>query len=48
MLATIPHFIFALVCVSINNQKGEIEREMTLTIFFNYFWCLTTITHLMD
>jgi hypothetical protein len=29
-------------------KKGEIEREMALTIFYNRFWCLTTITNLMD
>jgi hypothetical protein len=34
-LVTIMHFIFALVCVGINHQKGEIEREMGLTIFSN-------------
>jgi hypothetical protein len=29
------HFIFALVCVGINHQKGEIEREMSLIISDN-------------
>jgi hypothetical protein len=29
-------------------KKGEIEREMTLTIFYNKFWCFMTITNLMD
>jgi hypothetical protein len=27
----ISHSIFALVCVGINHQKGEIEREMAST-----------------
>jgi hypothetical protein len=27
-LATFLHFVFALVCVGINHQKGEIEREV--------------------
>jgi hypothetical protein len=29
-LVTISYFLFALVCVGINHQKGEIEREMAL------------------
>jgi hypothetical protein len=24
------------------------EREMVLTIFYNQFWCLTTITNIME
>jgi hypothetical protein len=40
------YFIFALVCVGINHQKGEIVREMGLTIISNLFWCLMTITTL--
>jgi hypothetical protein len=32
-LATISYFIFALVCVGINHQKGKIEREMALNHF---------------
>jgi hypothetical protein len=39
------HLIFALVCVGINHQKGEIEREMSLIISYNQFWCLTSITN---
>jgi hypothetical protein len=34
-----------LVCVGINHQKGEIEREMSLIISYNQFWCLTSITN---
>jgi hypothetical protein len=34
-LVTFLHFIFALVCVSINHQKGEIGREMAFTISSN-------------
>jgi hypothetical protein len=30
-LITFLHFIFALVCVGINHQKGKIEREMAST-----------------
>jgi hypothetical protein len=30
-------FIFALVCVGINHQKGEIEREIGLHLFLNDF-----------
>jgi hypothetical protein len=33
-LATFLYFVFALVCVGINHQKGEIEREMPSTIFY--------------
>jgi hypothetical protein len=29
------HFIFALVCVGINHQKGVIEREIGVTISYN-------------
>jgi hypothetical protein len=29
-------------------KKGKIETEMALTISYNQFWCLTTITNLMD
>jgi hypothetical protein len=29
-------------------KKGEIEREMDINISYNRFWCLTTITNLMD
>jgi hypothetical protein len=29
-------------------KKGEIEREMASTISYDRFWCLTTITNLMD
>jgi hypothetical protein len=29
-------------------KKGEIEREMGLTISYNRFWCLTSITNHMD
>jgi hypothetical protein len=29
------HLLFALVCVDINHQKGEIEREIGLTISYN-------------
>jgi hypothetical protein len=47
-LATFLYFIFALVCVAINHQKGEIEREMASTISYNRFWCLTAITNLID
>jgi hypothetical protein len=35
-LVTILYIIFALVCVGINHQKGEIEREMALNHFL-YF-----------
>jgi hypothetical protein len=31
-LATFLYFVSALVCVGINHQKGEIEREMASTI----------------
>jgi hypothetical protein len=34
-LLTILHFMFALVCVCINHQQWEIEREMVPTIFSN-------------
>jgi hypothetical protein len=34
-LATFLYFVFALVCVGINHQKGEIEREMASTISYN-------------
>jgi hypothetical protein len=27
-LVTFLHFVFALVCVGITHQKGEIEREI--------------------
>jgi hypothetical protein len=47
-LATFLYFVFSLFCVGISHQKGEIEREMASTIFYNRFWCLTTITKLMD
>jgi hypothetical protein len=47
-LVTFLHFIFSLVCVGINHQKGEIEREMGLTISYNRFWWLTSITNHMD
>jgi hypothetical protein len=30
-LVTFLYFIFALVCVGINHQKGEIEREIVST-----------------
>jgi hypothetical protein len=30
-LVTFLHFILALVCVGINHQKGDVEREMTST-----------------
>jgi hypothetical protein len=33
-LVTLLHFIFALVSVGINHQKGEIEREIGLTISY--------------
>jgi hypothetical protein len=36
-LVTLLHFVFALICVGINHQKGEIEREMGLTISYNRF-----------
>jgi hypothetical protein len=42
-LVTSLHFIFALVCVGINHQKGETEREMGLIISYNQFWWLTSI-----
>jgi hypothetical protein len=29
-------------------KKGEIEREIVSNISYNRFWCLTTITNLMD
>jgi hypothetical protein len=29
------HLLFALVCVGINHQKGEIEREIGLTFTYN-------------
>jgi hypothetical protein len=29
-------------------KKGEIETKMALTILYNRFWCLTTITNLLD
>jgi hypothetical protein len=41
-------FIFALICVGINHQKGEIEREMDLNISYNRFLCLTFITNHVD
>jgi hypothetical protein len=47
-LVTFLHFIFALVCVGINHQKGEIEREIGLTISYNQFWWLTYNTNHMD
>jgi hypothetical protein len=34
-LVTFLHFIFALVCVGINHQKGGIETEIRLTISYN-------------
>jgi hypothetical protein len=30
-LVTFLHFVFDLVCIGINHQKGEIEREMAST-----------------
>jgi hypothetical protein len=30
-------YIFALVCVGINHQKGEIEREIGSNLFLNDF-----------
>jgi hypothetical protein len=47
-LVTFLHSIFTLVCVSINHQKGEIEREIGLTISYNRFWWLTSNTNHMD
>jgi hypothetical protein len=47
-LVTFLLFIFALVCIGINHQKWEIEREMDLNISYNRFWCLTSITNHMD
>jgi hypothetical protein len=47
-LVTFLHFIFDLVCVGINHQKGEIEREIGLTISYNRFWWLTYNTNHMD
>jgi hypothetical protein len=44
-LVTFLHSIFALVCVGINHQKVEIEREMGLIISYNRFWWLTSITN---
>jgi hypothetical protein len=29
-------------------KKGDIERKIALTISYNRFWCLTTITNLMN
>jgi hypothetical protein len=46
-LVTFLHFIFALVSVGINHQKG-IEREMDLTISYNQFWWLRTNTNHVD
>jgi hypothetical protein len=37
--------LFVLASIT---KKGEIEREMGLTISYNRFWCLTTITSHMD
>jgi hypothetical protein len=34
-LLTFLHFIFVLVCVGINYQKGDIGRKMVFTIFSN-------------
>jgi hypothetical protein len=34
-LVSFLHLLFALVCVGINHQKGEIEREIELTISYN-------------
>jgi hypothetical protein len=28
--------------------RGRVEREMSLTIYYNLFWCLTTIKNHMD
>jgi hypothetical protein len=47
-LVTFLLFIFALVSVGINHQKGEIEREMDLTISYNRFWWLTSNTNHVD
>jgi hypothetical protein len=47
-LVRVLHFIFALVCVGINHQKGKIEREMGLIISYNRFWWLTSITNHVD
>jgi hypothetical protein len=47
-LVTFLLFIFSLVCVGINHQNGEIEREMGLNISYNRFWWLTSITNHMD
>jgi hypothetical protein len=42
------YFIFALVCVGINHQKGAIEREMVLTIFSKLILVLDDHHNLMD
>jgi hypothetical protein len=47
-LVTFLHFVLALVWLASITKKGEIEREMGLTIFYNRFWCLTSITNHMD
>jgi hypothetical protein len=47
-LVTFLHFIFSLVSVGINHQKGDIEREIDLIISYNRFWWLTTKTNHVD
>jgi hypothetical protein len=47
-LVTFLHFIFALVCVGINHQKGGDRKGNSLNISYNQFWCLTTIINLVD
>jgi hypothetical protein len=42
------HFVFALVCVGINHQKGGDLKGNGLNISYNQFWCLTSITNHMD
>jgi hypothetical protein len=44
-LVTFLYFIFALVSVGINHQKGDIEREMDLIISYNQFWWLASNTN---
>jgi hypothetical protein len=34
-LVSFLHLLFALVCVGINHQKGEIKREIGLTFSYN-------------
>jgi hypothetical protein len=40
-------YLLCFVLASIT-KRGEIEREMALIVFYNWFWCLTTITNIMD